>query len=65
MNVALANLDAAMFAVLVQTKLLFTAVFSAVIIRKRLKYIQVISLTLMTVGVMLCNMKFGEEEQKN
>ncbi len=63
--VALANLDAAMFAVLVQTKLLFTAVFSAVIIRKRLRYIQVISLTLMTVGVMLCNMKFGEEEQKN
>ena len=63
--VALANLDAAMFAVLVQTKLLFTAVFSAIVIRKRLKYIQVISLTLMTVGVMLCNMKFGAEEQKN
>lgn len=63
--VALANLDAAMFSVLVQTKLLFTAVFSAVVIRKRLKYIQVISLTLLTVGVMLCNMKFGDEEQKN
>jgi len=63
--VALANLDAAMFSVLVQTKLLFTAVFSAIVIRKRLKYIQVISLALLTVGVMLCNMKFEAEEQKN
>lgn len=60
--IALANLDAAMFSVLVQTKLLFTAVFSAIVIRKRLKYIQVISLTLLTVGVMLCNMKFGEDQ---
>jgi len=60
--VALANLDAAMFSVLVQTKLLFTAVFSAIVIRKKLKYIQVISLTLLTVGVMLCNMKFGEDQ---
>ena len=59
--IALANLDAAMFSVLVQTKLLFTAVFSAIVIRKKLKYIQVISLTLLTVGVMLCNMKFGED----
>jgi len=60
--IALANLDAAMFSVLVQTKLLFTAVFSAIVIRKKLKYIQVISLTLLTVGVMLCNMKFGEDQ---
>ena len=60
--IALANLDAAMFSVLVQTKLLFTAVFSAIVIRKRLKYIQVISLTLLTVGVMLCNMKFGDDQ---
>jgi len=58
--IALANLDAAMFSVLVQTKLLFTAIFSAIIIRKKLKYIQIISLTLLTVGVMLCNMKFGD-----
>jgi len=59
--VALANLDAAMFSVLVQTKLVFTAVFSVIIIGKRLKYIQVISLTLLTVGVMLCNMRFGAD----
>lgn len=67
--VALANLDAAMFSVLVQTKLLFTATFAAVFLRKKLKVIQVISLVLLTVGVMLCNMKFdktkvtSEEEQ--
>mmetsp|Transcript_34633 Transcript_34633/g.83680 ORF Transcript_34633/g.83680 Transcript_34633/m.83680 type:complete len:382 (+) Transcript_34633:331-1476(+) len=59
--VALANLDAAMFSVLVQTKLLFTATFAAIFLGKRLKYIQVISLVLLTVGVMLCNMKFGDE----
>lgn len=54
--VALANLDAAMFSVLVQTKLLFTASFSYVVLRKRLRYIQVISLVLLTCGVMLCNL---------
>lgn len=59
--VALANLDAAMFSVLVQTKLLFTATFAAIVIGKKLKYIQVISLVLLTVGVMLCNMKFGDD----
>ena len=59
--IALANLDAAMFSVLVQTKLLFTATFAAIVIGKKLKYIQVISLVLLTVGVMLCNMKFGDD----
>jgi UDP-sugar transporter A1/2/3 len=54
--VALANLNAAMFSVLVQSKLLFTATFAAVFLRKRLKYIQVISLVLLTAGVMLCNL---------
>lgn len=61
--VALANLDAAKFSVLVQTKLLFTAVFSAIVIGKKLKYIQVISLALLTVGVMLCNMKSGNDQE--
>ena len=55
--VALANLNAAAFSVLVQTKLLFTATFSATILRKQLKYIQVLSLVLLTTGVMLCNLK--------
>jgi UDP-sugar transporter A1/2/3 len=54
--VALANLDAATFSVLVQTKLLFTATFAAAVLKKKLKYIQIISLVLLTVGVMLCNM---------
>jgi solute carrier family 35 (UDP-sugar transporter), member A1/2/3 len=54
--VALANLNAAVFSVLVQTKLLFTAVMAFVVLQKKLKYIQVISLVLLTVGVMLCNM---------
>ena len=57
--VALSNLDAAVFSVVVQTKLLFTATFAYIVLRKKLKYIQVISLVLLTVGVMLCNLKFG------
>lgn len=60
--IALANLDAAMFSVLAQLKLVFTAIFSAIVIGKKLKYIQVISLSLLTVGVMLCNMRFGEDQ---
>jgi UDP-sugar transporter A1/2/3 len=54
--VALANLDAAVFSVLVQTKLVATATCAAVILRKQLKRIQVISLVLLTAGVMLCNL---------
>jgi len=60
--IALANLDAAMFSVLVQIKLLFTATFSVFFLGKKLKYIQVISLTLLTVGVMLCNMKIDDNK---
>jgi len=63
--VALANLDASAFAVLVQTKLVFTAVFSAIVLRKKLKYIQVISLALLTVGVMLCNMRFNSDASQS
>lgn len=54
--VAMANLDAAMFSVLVQSKLIFTATFAAAVLRKKLKKIQVISLVLLTTGVMLCNL---------
>lgn len=57
--VALANLNAAAFSVLVQTKLIFTASFAAAVLRKRLHYAQVISLVLLTAGVMLCNYKGG------
>mmetsp|Transcript_25638 Transcript_25638/g.52495 ORF Transcript_25638/g.52495 Transcript_25638/m.52495 type:complete len:415 (-) Transcript_25638:96-1340(-) len=53
--VALANIDAATFSVLVQMKLLATASFAAIVLRKKLKRVQVISLVLLTAGVMLCN----------
>ena len=54
--VALSHLNAAIFSVLVQTKLLCTAIMAYAILRKKLKFIQIISLTLLTVGVMLCNL---------
>jgi len=57
--VALANLDSAFFSVLVQSKLLTTAVFSVIVLRKKLKCIQIISLLLLTSGVMLCNFPRG------
>jgi len=55
--VALTNLDAAVFSVLVQTKLLATAGCAVLILRKRIKKVQLISLMLLTTGVMLCNIK--------
>eukprot|EP00586_Coscinodiscus_wailesii_P006499 CAMPEP_0172488902 /NCGR_PEP_ID=MMETSP1066-20121228/18616_1 /TAXON_ID=671091 /ORGANISM="Coscinodiscus wailesii, Strain CCMP2513" /LENGTH=388 /DNA_ID=CAMNT_0013256403 /DNA_START=143 /DNA_END=1309 /DNA_ORIENTATION=+ len=58
--VALAHLDSASFSVLVQSKLVFTAVFAAIVLRKRLKYVQIISLLLLTTGVMLCNLPRGD-----
>jgi UDP-sugar transporter A1/2/3 len=61
--IALANMDAAMFSVLVQLKLLFTAVFAYAVLGKKLKQIQVISLLLLTVGVMLCNMKVDSKSE--
>lgn len=57
--IALGNLDAAVFSVLVQTKLLATAGCAVLILRKRIKKVQLISLVLLTLGVMLCNMKDG------
>jgi solute carrier family 35 (UDP-sugar transporter), member A1/2/3 len=60
--VALANLNAAVFSVLVQTKLLFTATFAAMVLRKKLKYVQVISLVLLTTGVMLCNLSNAKDK---
>jgi len=54
--VALANLDAAMFSVLVQTKLCMTAICAFLVLHKKLKRIQIMSLILLTAGVMLCNL---------
>jgi len=67
--VALENIDASVFSVLVQTKLLATASFAVFLMGKTIKKIQVISLVLLTAGVMLCNMKnqnvvLTEEEEK-
>ena len=63
--VALTNLNAAIFSVLVQTKLLCTAVMAYVVLQKKLKYIQIISLTLLTVGVMLCNLSGSSSSSSN
>eukprot|EP00978_Attheya_sp_CCMP212_P007284 scaffold16947_cov43-Attheya_sp.AAC.1 len=67
--VALENIDASVFSVLVQTKLLATASFAVFLMGKTIKKVQVISLVLLTAGVMLCNMKnqnvvLSEEEEK-
>mmetsp|Transcript_26836 Transcript_26836/g.63668 ORF Transcript_26836/g.63668 Transcript_26836/m.63668 type:complete len:382 (+) Transcript_26836:101-1246(+) len=55
--IALGNIDASVFSVLVQTKLLATAGCSVCILGKKIKKVQLISLVLLTVGVMLCNLK--------
>jgi len=55
--VALRNLNPALFSVLVQTKLLTTAIFSAALMGKKLRKAQVISLLLLTTGVMLAQLR--------
>lgn len=55
--VALANIDASVFSVLVQSKLIMTALFAVGLLGKKLRKSQVLSLCLLTVGVILCNMK--------
>lgn len=62
--IALSNLDASVFSVLVQTKLLATAGCAVIILRRRIKKVQLISLVLLTVGVMLCNMKDADSDGK-
>lgn len=57
--VALSNLDAALFSVLVQTKLCTTAIFSVLLLRRKMRKAQVVSLVLLTVGVMLANLRGG------
>jgi UDP-sugar transporter A1/2/3 len=62
--IALSNLDASVFSVLVQTKLLATAGCAVIILRRSIKKVQLISLVLLTIGVMLCNMKDGTSGAK-
>ena len=58
--VALSKLEAHVFSVLVQTKLLTTALFCVLIMGKQLRRVQVIALVLLMVGVILAKMKDGE-----
>ena len=60
--IAFANIDAASFSVLVQIKMLTTAFFFRVVLKRQLRKKQVLSLVLLTVGVMLCNMKDPTQE---
>jgi UDP-sugar transporter A1/2/3 len=62
--IAMANIDPASFSVLVQMKMLTTAMFFRTILKKRLMKKQFISLVILTVGVMLCSMKTSSEEEK-
>lgn len=55
--IAFANIDASTFSVLVQTKMLATAFFFRLVLKRQLLRRQIMSLILLTVGVMLCNMK--------
>jgi len=59
--VALSKLEAPVFSVIVQTKLLTTALFSAILLGKRLRPQQMIALVLLMVGVILANMKGGQK----
>ena len=58
--VALSKLEAHVFSVLVQTKLLTTALFCVLIMGKQLRRVQLIALVLLMVGVILAKMKDGE-----
>ena len=59
--VALSRLEAPVFSIIVQTKLLTTALFSVILLRRRLGQAQVIALVLLMVGVVLAQMKDGKE----
>ena len=57
--VALSRLEAPVFSVIVQTKLLTTALFSWIVLGKRLHRVQLIALVLLMVGVILAQMSRG------
>jgi UDP-sugar transporter A1/2/3 len=58
--VALSKLDAPVFAVIVQIKLLTTALFSWIMLGKQLRAVQLVALVLLMVGVILAQMKDGQ-----
>jgi UDP-sugar transporter A1/2/3 len=59
--VALSRLEAPVFSVIVQTKLLTTALFSWLIMGRQLRGVQIIALVLLTVGVVLAQMRDGQK----
>ncbi|KAL1510885.1 hypothetical protein AB1Y20_005717 [Prymnesium parvum] len=59
--VALSRLEAPVFSVIVQTKLLTTALFSVLLLGKQLRAQQMIALVLLMVGVILAQMKGGQK----
>ena len=63
--VALSRLDAPVFSVIVQTKLLTTALFSWIVLGKRLRGVQLIALVLLMVGVILAQMRDGQKSHLN
>ena len=60
--IALANIDPASFSVLVQMKMLTTAFFFKTVLKKKMLKKQLMSLVILTVGVMLCNIK-GKDDK--
>ena len=58
--VALSRLDAPVFSVIVQIKLLTTALFSWLVLGKQLRAVQLVALVLLMVGVILAQMKDGQ-----
>ena len=58
--VALARLEAPVFSVIVQCKLLTTALFSWLVLGKQLRGVQMIALVLLMVGVILAQMRDGQ-----
>ena len=63
--VALSRLEAPVFSVIVQTKLLTTALFSWFVLGKRLRGVQLIALVLLMVGVILAQMRDGQRSHLN
>lgn len=63
--IAFANIDASTFSVLVQAKMLTTAFFFWVVLKKKLVKRQIMSLVVLTMGVMLCSMKSNGETSSN
>jgi len=59
--IAMANIDPASFSVLVQMKMLTTALFFRIILKRRLMKKQLMSLAVLTVGVMLCSIKTSDD----